>query len=96
MESPFEYSTYVTDINLIGRTKEISTLCRIIKERKNILLYGAPKIGKQSIINNTFLKLRQEQYPYAYIEYNLFNIRCIEALLLKFTNLFLVNLLKIN
>lgn len=87
MESPFEYSKYVTNNNFIGRSKEVTTFSCLLREKKNILFFGPPKIGKQSIIYNTFIKLKKDNYNFCYIEYNLFNIRCVEAFFLKYVNL---------
>src|SRR5574344_219362 len=96
MESPFEYTHPVKELNFIGRSKEVNTLASLLKAKKNILCYGAPKIGKRSIINNTITKLVNEQYNFTLIELDLFNIRCVEAFLLRFANLIFRQLAKNN
>lgn len=87
MESPFEYTKPVTGDCFIGRNKEISTLSSLIKERENILLIGASKTGKQSLMVNVFAKLSSENYNFQVINFNLFNIRCVEAFLMRYANL---------
>ncbi|MDO4368056.1 MAG: hypothetical protein Q4C26_05100 [Bacteroidales bacterium] len=86
MESPFEYNSFATGNYFIGRNKEVALMCNLLRERNNILLYGAPKIGKKSIIYNALEKLRQEGLNFTVCNINLFNIRCIEAFFLRFTN----------
>lgn len=86
MESPFEYSRYVTGTSFIGRTRETALLCSLIKERNHVLLYGPPKTGKKSLVYNAFYRLKQESYPYVRCTLNLFNIRSTEEMLLKYAN----------
>ena len=87
MDSPFEYTNYVTGNTFIGRNKEMAIMCDTIKNKGNILLYGPARIGKRSLIYNSINKLKQEAYQHSFIEMNLFNIRCIEAFMLKYTNI---------
>ncbi len=86
MESPFEYNKFVTGSAFIGRTKEVGILCNLLRERNNILMYGQAKTGKKSLIYNSLDKLRQESYNFVTCNINLFNIRCVEAMMLKYTN----------
>ena len=94
MESPFEYTHSVKEINFVGRTNEVKALTSLLKEKKNVLCYGAPKTGKRSVINNSIAKLVHEQYKFTLIELDLFNIRCVEALLLRFANLIFMQMAK--
>lgn len=87
MDSPFEYTNYVTGPAFIGRSKELAFFCDTIKKRGNILIYGPARIGKRSLIYNSIGKLRQDGYQHTLLEMNLFNIRCIEAFMLKYTNI---------
>lgn len=87
MESPFEYSHSVKDSSFVGRTREVNNLIALLKEKKNILCFGTPKTGKRSVIKNSIAKLVQENYNFVLIEFDLFNIRCVEAFLLRFANL---------
>ncbi|MEF9986005.1 MAG: hypothetical protein RSC28_03730 [Bacteroidales bacterium] len=86
MESPFEYNKFVTGSNFIGRTKEVGILCNLLKERSNILIYSQARTGKKSLVCNSLDKLKQESYHFTMCNINLFNIRCIEAMMLKYTN----------
>lgn len=86
MDSPFEYTEYVTGSTFIGRSKEVTLLCNFIKERSNLLIYGPARIGKRSLIYNSLNKLSLESYSHILFNINLFNIRCIEAFMLRFTN----------
>ena len=86
MESPFEYNKPVSGTQCIGRNKEARMLCNLLRERNNILIYGQARIGKKSLIYNSFDTLKGESYNFTYCNINLFNIRCIEAMMLKYTN----------
>ena len=87
MESPFQYTQPVTGDCFIGRNKEINAICSMIKERNNILLIGASKSGKQSLMINAFERLKSDNYQFQVINFNLFNIRCVEAFLMRYANL---------
>ncbi len=86
MDSPFEYTNIVTGPTFIGRNKEVSLFGDTIKRKENLLLYGQARIGKRSLVHNALNKLKQESYNYRLLQMNLFNIRCIEAFMLKYTN----------
>jgi AAA+ ATPase superfamily predicted ATPase len=86
MESPFEYNKYVSGAQFIGRSKEMAQLCNLIRERNNVLIYGPAKIGKKSLVYNSMELLRHDHKDITFCDINLFNIRCIEAFMLRFTN----------
>ena len=86
MESPFEYNKYVSGAQLIGRNEEGAHLCSLIREKKNVLIYGPAKIGKKSLVYNSIELLRHDIKDVTFCDLDLFNIRCIEAMMLKFTN----------
>lgn len=86
MNSPFKYTDYVTNSHFIGRNNEVAHFCSLVREHKNILIYSPARTGKRSLIYNSLEKLKQEAYDYILIGMNLFNIRCIEAFMLHFTN----------
>jgi len=84
MDSPFIYNNFVTGPDFISRQHELSMLTSMIKERRNILIYEPAKSGKQSIVQQSFQKLRQDAQKYKVCEINLFNIRTEEALFQKY------------
>ena len=86
MDAPFEYFDYVTGSHFIGRDKEVKEFCRLIEQKKNILIYGQARTGKKSIIYNSFRELDRKGHKYSLIKMNLFNIRCIEAFMIRYTN----------
>ena len=86
MDAPFEYFDYVTGSHFIGRDKEVKEFCQLIEQKKNILIYGQARTGKKSIIYNSFRELDRKGYKYSLIKMNLFNIRCIEAFMIRYTN----------
>ncbi len=86
MDSPFEYNRYVSGAQFIGRNKEVAHLCRLLREHKNVLVYGPAKIGKKSLVYNSMELLRHDHKDITFCDINLFNIRCIEAFMLRYTN----------
>jgi len=84
MDSPFIYNNFVTGPDFISRQHELSALTSMIKERRNILIYEPAKSGKQSIVQQSFQKIRQDAQKYKVCEINLFNIRTEEALFQKY------------
>lgn len=81
--SPFEYNRIVTAGHFIGREKEVIRLKNLIRGRKNALLYGPPKIGKRSIVHNAVTELHKENVQIEVCTIDFFNIRSLEALLIK-------------
>jgi len=86
METPFEYNKFVTGTQFIGRSSEVSLICNLLREHKNVLMYGPAKIGKKSLVYNAMDLLRHDHTDITFCDINLFNIRCIEAFMLHFTN----------
>ncbi len=86
METPFEYNKFVTGTQFIGRSSEVSLICNLLREHKNVLMYGPAKIGKKSLVYNAMDLLRHDHTDMTFCDINLFNIRCIEAFMLHFTN----------
>ncbi len=86
MDVPFEYTNSVYGSSFIGRNKELLAFCTLLRERNNILIYGPPKIGKRSIIYNSLDKLKRESLNFTLCNINMFNIRCIEAFFIRYTN----------
>lgn len=86
MESPFEYNKSVSGAQFIGRANEVALLCNLIREHRNVLIYGPAKIGKKSLVYNSLELLRHDHRDMTFCDINLFNIRCIEAFMLRFTN----------
>ena len=86
MDSPFEYNKYVSGAQFIGRNKEVAHLCSLLREHNNVLIYGPAKIGKKSLVYNSMELLKHDHKDITFCDLNLFNIRCIEAFMLRYTN----------
>ncbi len=86
MESPFEYNRYVQGAQFIGRNKEVSHLCNLLRNHRNILIYGPAKIGKKSLVYNSMEMLKHDHHHFTFCQMDLFNIRCVEAFMLKLAN----------
>ncbi|MFA5849850.1 MAG: hypothetical protein WC833_08195 [Bacteroidales bacterium] len=81
MDSPFIFNKYVTGLNFIPRVNELTTLEELIKKREHSLVYEPPKSGKRSIMQQLFIKLRQDSYSFKVCTIDLFNVRTEEDLL---------------
>lgn len=90
MDSPFIFNKYVTGSNFVARASDLGTLVERIKKKEHILIYEPPKSGKRSLVQQVFIKLRQDSYNFTLCTINLFNVRT-EAALLKSIRTSLVN-----
>lgn len=83
MDSPFIYNNIVMGSDFIARTSEINQLSSLIREQKCAVIYEPAKSGKQSFIQQTFQKLRNESHKFKVCNINLFNVRTEEVLYRK-------------
>ena len=83
MESPFIFYRYVTGKHFIGRREDSRILGNLLSQGEHILLYGPPKSGKTSLIQQTLLNIRVTGLPFVVGQFNLMNIRDIATFLLR-------------
>ena len=83
MDSPFIYNNIVTGSDFISRTHELNQLSSLIKEQKCAVIYEPAKSGKQSLIQQTFLKVKSDSHKFKVCHINLFNVRTEEKLYQK-------------
>lgn len=75
MNSAFTYGTPVTGKHFLGRKKDVNILCNLIAQRENIVLIGAPKTGKRSLIQQVFLQMRTGKETFSAAEVELRDVR---------------------
>ena len=75
MDSAFTYGTPVTGKHFLGRKKDVNILCNLIAQRENIVLIGAPKTGKRSLIQQVFLQMRTGKETFSAAEVELRDVR---------------------
>ena len=75
MDSAFNYGSFVTGKNFLGRKKDVNILSNLIAQRENIILPSAPKGGKTSLIQQVFLQMRMEKKSFSSAEVDLRDIR---------------------
>lgn len=61
MSNPFEYEKLATGANFCGRDLEIERVMQLVRNRKNILLFGERRYGKTSLIKYAFQQMGKEQ-----------------------------------
>ena len=83
MDSPFIYNNIVTGSDFISRTHELNQLSNLIKEQKCAVIYEPAKSGKQSLIQQAFLKVKSDSHKFKVCHINLFNVRTEEKLYQK-------------
>ncbi|MCQ2144970.1 MAG: hypothetical protein MJY72_04445 [Bacteroidales bacterium] len=86
MDTPFIYDKYVTGKNFIGRKKECTAMANLLSSNENLVLLGTPKSGTMSAIQQTFFNMKMAGKHFATCNVNLFNVRSLSAMLLKFGN----------
>jgi len=75
MEILFAYEKPAEGTQFVARKEESARLLKCIKNKKKVVVYGAPKIGKTSLIKNVLLSVRKSGFRDLVIELDLFNIR---------------------
>lgn len=84
MDTPFVYDKYVTGKNFVGRKKECDILGNLLDAGEHVVLYEPPKTGKMSLIQQTLLNMRSSGKPFMIVCVEMFNVRALSDMLLKF------------
>ncbi len=84
MDTPFIYDRFVTGKNFVGRKMECTILSNLLESGENIVIYGRPKSGKMSIVQQTLFNRRMSGKQFMVAHVCLSNIRNLEQFLLKF------------
>lgn len=83
MDTPFVYDRFVTGKNFIGRKTECTILSNLLESKENVMLYGRPKSGKMSIVQQTLFNRRLSGKQFMVAHVSLSNVRNLEQFLLK-------------
>ena len=83
MDTPFIYDRYVTGKNFIGRKTECMILSNLLESKEHVMLYGRPKSGKMSIVQQTLFNRRLSGKQFMVAHVSLSNVRSLEHFLLK-------------
>lgn len=84
MDTPFIYDRFVTGKNFIGRKAECTIMSNLLESGENVMLYGRPKSGKMSIVQQTLFNRRLSGKQFMVAHVCLSNVRNLEHFLLKF------------
>lgn len=84
MDTAFIYDRYVTGKNFIGRKSECNALSNLLGQKENIVMYGPPKSGKQSVIQQAVFDMRTGGRQFNVYSLDLFNIRDLGIFLTRF------------
>lgn len=84
MDTPFIYDRFVTGKNFIGRKAECTILSNLLESGENVFIYGRPKSGKMSVVQQTLFNRRMAGRQFMVAHVSLFNVRNLEQFLLKF------------
>lgn len=84
MDTPFVYDRFVTGKNFIGRKTECTIMSNLLESGEHIFLYGRPKSGKMSIVQQTLFNRRMSGRQFMVAHASLSNVRNLEQFLLKF------------
>lgn len=84
MDTPFVYDRFVTGKNFIGRKTECTIMSNLLESGEHIVLYGRPKSGKMSIVQQTLFNRRMSGRQFMVAHAGLSNVRNLEQFLLKF------------
>ena len=84
MDTPFVYDRFVTGKNFIGRKTECTILSNLLESGEHVFLYGRPKSGKMSVVQQTLFNRRMAGRQFMVAHISLSNVRNLEQFLLKF------------
>ena len=84
MDTPFVYDRFVTGKNFIGRKTECTILSNLLESGEHVVLYGRPKSGKMSVVQQTLFNRRMAGRQFMVAHISLSNVRNLEQFLLKF------------
>ena len=83
MDSPFPYNKYVTGKDFIGRKQDCQIFGNFLRQGEHVALYGPPKCGKTSLIQQTLFNLRMMGLSFTVGQLSLLNIRSVEGFLTR-------------
>lgn len=81
MDSSFIYNKYVTGKNFIGRKNETVILANLLSAGEHVTVYGPPKTGKTSVIQQTLFNMRVQGKRFSIGEVNLLSTRTVRGFL---------------
>lgn len=83
MDTPFVYDRFVTGKHFIGRKSECTILSNLLESGEHVMLYGRPKSGKMSIVQQTLFNKRLSGKQFMVAHVSMSNVRTMEQFLLK-------------
>lgn len=83
MDSPFVYDRFVTGKNFLGRKSDCTILSNLLVAGEQVMMYGRPKSGKMSIVQQTLFNMRLSGRQFMVAHATLSNVRTLEQFLLK-------------
>lgn len=83
MDKVFEYSNSVSGRNFIGRTADVRALSNMLMSGQHVALYGAPKCGLTSLMQQVFLQMRSRGHDFVVTEVPLQNVRTLQQFLCR-------------
>ena len=84
MASPFVYDQFVTGKNFLGRKADCTILSNLLVAGEQVMLYGRPKSGKMSVVQQTLFNMRLSGRNFMVAHLSLSNVRTLSQFLLKF------------
>ena len=58
MDTPFQFSRYVTGKYFVGRRNDCQALADLLSEGRSVAMWGPPKSGRMSLLQQTLLNMR--------------------------------------
>lgn len=83
MDSPFVYDRFVTGKNFLGRKSDCTILSNLLVAGEQVMLYGRPKSGKMSMVQQTLFNMRLSGKHFMVAHTSFANVRTLEQFLLK-------------
>jgi len=77
MDTPFIYNRPVTGRNFVGRKSEVPVLANLLREGENVVMYEAPKAGKDSLLQQVFYDMKLSGIQFNIASLSLLSVRSV-------------------
>jgi len=86
MDQAFIYSQSVSGRNFVGRRNDVNLLANLLAQQENVAIYGTPKCGKTSLLQQSFMQMKVATIDFSTTEVPMLGVRTREDFVRRFGN----------
>ena len=84
MDQTFIYSQSVSGRHFVGRRSDVNLLSNLLAQQENVALYGPPKCGKTSLLQQAFMQMKVATIDFSTTEVPMMGVRTREDFVRRF------------